>query len=153
MIEWKMGNSDDNYDIMISSIGKSRNLSEEFEEYNIIAEKINEKQYIVKNLRPFFYYRFKVKPSSILNWNEVIKSDYIQTKPSVPDFPYSLNIASLNSRNIELIWSEPNDNGSPITQYLIEYNKNILRSDVCNIVIDNLLPGKEYTLQYIFFYI
>lgn len=152
MIEWNMGNSDDNYDIMISSIGKSRNLSEEFEEYNIIAEKINEKQYIVKNLRPFFYYRFKVKPSSILNWNEVIKSDYIQTKPSVPDFPYSLNIASLNSRNIELIWSEPNDNGSPITQYLIEYNKNILRSDVCNIVIDNLLPGKEYTLQYILFY-
>lgn len=167
-IEWNIGNnnnhrselreSDNDYDkcdicsdIMMTSIGKDKDLPEEYEDWILIATHVKENHFIVKNLRPFTYYRFRIKPDNVTtDWDEIEKSDYIQTKPSLPDFPYGLSIASLYSRSIELIWSEPNDNGSPITEYLIEYENNIiLHSELCNIVIDHLKPGTEYKVKYI----
>jgi len=99
-------------------------------------------EYTLEGLYPFQGYIFKVRAKNSVGFGSFSKkTDILRTKPAPPEIPGSPIFAQVTHSMIVLLWRQPRENGSPIT----EYN---LRCKQAGDSWQNLYSGKLTTFTY-----
>ena len=77
------------------------------------------------DLKPASSYMFRVTAMSAAGQSEIgDSSDRMQTRAAPPSRPFPATLAQEPSSSaLSIVWTEPNDNGSPITSYRCELQK------------------------------
>jgi hypothetical protein len=76
----------------------------------------------VPRLLPGTYYRFRVMASNSVGQSQFSKEALYMTEVSVPAAPEAPTLLSASATSMTVEWQEPNDSGSPITDYTLEHD-------------------------------
>lgn len=82
-----------------------------------------DKSHKVTRLQPGVRYTFRLKASNSLGTSPVSMCSSFTTQASVPSPPEAPVVLTTSSNSISLVWWPPQDNGSPITSYLLEVDQ------------------------------
>lgn len=122
-------------------------VSDQNDSYNITYQGI-QTMAEVRNLIPFTTYYFRVCAINVAGTSPFSDVACQKTPASVPSAP-SLRSDDEKATSVYLIWTEPQDNGSPITHYNIEYLDHLISTDsnVCEWCIEDLHPETTYKFK------
>lgn len=103
-------------------LAKSEDTTENNQENENIVWKGNDLNCTINNLLPGRSYQAKLRAVNKIGAGSWSESTEFTSGAGVPDIP-SLPVISIKSSNCILInWSEPANNGSPITEYHLEWS-------------------------------
>lgn len=86
---------------------------------------VKTQSFTVHNLDPVSRYMFHTMAYSESNGrqpeHEAVPSDIVRTTRDVPEFPFAFDISNCDCNNITVSWESPRDNGSPLSNYEIQF--------------------------------
>ncbi|KAJ3451208.1 fibronectin type iii domain-containing 3ba-related [Anaeramoeba flamelloides] len=109
----------------------------------------------IQNLKPNQKYQFKIKAHNSNGLGKDTNKRTFKTSTDIPDPIDEIIINKINSNSIEIEWQKPNDNGSEIDHYQIEFqnknNKNqkpkIIKCKETTLKNEQLKPNEKYSIQ------
>lgn len=122
-------------------------VSDQNDSYNITYQGIQTTAE-VRNLIPFTTYYFRVCAINVAGTSPFSDVACQKTPASVPSAP-TIRSDDEKATSVYLSWTEPQDNGSPITHYNIEYLDRLISTDsnVCEWCIEDLHPETTYKFK------
>lgn len=122
-------------------------LNDQHDSYNITYQGIQTSAE-VRNLVPFTTYYFRVCASNLAGkspFSEIVSQ---KTPASIPNAPV-IELYEEKATSVYLSWNEPQDNGSQITHYNIEYMDRVIKTDsnILEWTIGNLSPETTYRFK------
>lgn len=102
----------------------------------------------VRSLAPFTTYYFRVCAINVAGKSPFSDVACQKTPASVPSAP-TIESYEEKATSVYLAWTEPHDNGSPISHYNIEYLDRLISTDsnVCEWCIEELHPETTYKFK------
>lgn len=127
----------------------SMKQNEENDGFSVVYEGV-ESNADLKDLLPFTTYHFRLfafNSAGRSPYSPVVTKQTPAAPPSVPAFQTELFEVTANTAH--LFWKEPENNGSQITHYLVEYGDRTLstKSNDTNLLIDHLSPEQMYKVK------
>ncbi|XP_055305314.1 fibronectin type-III domain-containing protein 3A-like isoform X5 [Sitodiplosis mosellana] len=122
-------------------------LNDQHECYNITYQGVQTSTE-VRNLTPFTTYYFRVCANNVAGKSPYSDVACQKTLAAVPNAP-TIDTYEEKATSVYLTWNEPQDNGSPITYYNIEYMDRLISTDsnVLEWYIEDLHPETTYRFK------